>query len=130
MRPIYPETVDTTNPARPRELLGMSDDDPLVHFIDATQREGRTAADPLPSILREIEKLQRGDEVLLVRHFDEPAPLRELLSSLGYASWAEERKTNDWYIFFYRPHMVAGAAAYRPLVKPLAAAARAGSSKK
>lgn len=125
----YPETVDTTNPARPRELLGMSDDDPLVHFIDATPREG-PSPEPLTTVLREIEKLQRGDEVLLVRQFDEPVPLRELLSSLGYASWAEERATNDWYVFFYRPHMIAGAVAYRPLVKPLAAAARAGASKK
>lgn len=114
---------------RPRELLGMSDDDPLVHFVDATPREGRTA-DPLSAILREIDKLQRGDEVLLVRHFTEPAPLRELLSSLGYASWAEERGASDWYVFFYRPHMAAGAVAYRPLHAPRAAAASAGASKK
>ena len=101
---------------RPRELWGLADDDPLVHRVDAARGVMR------PAVLREVETLSRGDEVLLVCHPPDPAALRALLSERGLASWAEERAPADWFVYFYRPHNSAGAVAYRP-AKALAKAA-------
>ena len=101
---------------RPRELWGLTDDDPLVHRVDAARAGAR------PALLRELETLRRGDEVLLVCHPSDPAALRDLLSERGLASWAEERAPADWFVYFYRPHQSAGAVAYRP-AKAMAKAA-------
>ncbi len=30
----------------------------------------------------------------------------------GFASWAEERKAGEWFIYFYRPALRAKAAAH------------------
>lgn len=106
---------------RPRELWGLTDEDPLVHRVDAARaREGTR-----PAVLRELETLRRGDEVLLVCHPPDPDALRALLSERGLASWAEERAPADWFVYFYRPHASAGAVAYRPL-KAMAKAAGRG----
>ena len=100
-------------PRKPRELLGLSDDDPLVHFVDVMP-QARRNEDPQPAIMHEMEELRRADEVLLVRHPFDPIPLRDLLARRGLASWAEERRPHEWYIYFFRPHLSVGAVAYRP----------------
>ena len=100
-------------PRKPRELLGLSDDDPLVHFVDVMP-QARRNEDPQPAIMREMVELRRADEVLLVRHPFDPIPLRDLLARRGLASWAEERRPHEWYIYFFHPHLSAGAVAYRP----------------
>jgi len=108
-------------PLKPREILCLRDADPLVHFVDVMPQAER-AEDPQPAILRELNALRSAEEVLLVRHPFDPIPLRDLLERRGYASWAEERHPHEWYIYFFRPHVGAGAAA----VKARAMAAGAG----
>jgi hypothetical protein len=97
---------------KPRELLGLRDDDPRVHFVDVT-RQAELNEDPQPAILHELIELRDADEVLLVRHPFDPIPLRDQLATSGFASWSEERSPYDWYIYFYRPIARAGAAAAR-----------------
>lgn len=106
-------------PRKPRELLNLTDTDPLVHFVDVMP-EAERAEDPQPAILRELNALCSAEEVLLVRHPFDPIPLRDLLTRRGYASWAEERLPHEWYIYFFRPH--AGAVAARPRAIMAAAA--------
>ncbi|HZG50574.1 MAG TPA: DUF2249 domain-containing protein [Pyrinomonadaceae bacterium] len=102
-----------SNPTlKPREILRLQDTDPLVRFVDVMPQAER-AEDPQPAILRELNALRSAEEVLLVRHPFDPIPLRDLLERRGYASWAEERRPHEWYIYFFRPHAGAGAAAVR-----------------
>ena len=100
---------------KPAELLGLSDDDPRVHFIDVMP-QAEAAEDPQPAIMHELMELRAADEVLLLRHSFDPIPLRDLLAESGFASWAEERRPFDWYIYFYRPIARAGAAAQPPAI--------------
>lgn len=53
-------------------------------------------------------------DVLLVRHVFDPNPLRDLFANRGFVSWAEERRPDDWYIYFYRPTAFAAAVANAP----------------
>ena len=96
---------------KPRELIGLSDTDRLVHFVDAVAKPAEEAA---PAVERELERLQYGDEVLLVRNSRNPLLTRVEFGRRGYASWAEERRPAEWYVYFYRPHASAGAAARIP----------------
>ena len=66
-----------------------------------------------------------NENVLRVRHVFDPIPLRDLFASRGFVSWAEERRPNDWYIYFYRPAAFAAAVANVPVsaVPPVRAAA-------
>jgi|GEM_PF-1485201 len=107
------EFRDPNPPGRPRELLGLSDRDPLVHFLDAAPA-GRAYSDPEEAALGEAVRLGRSDEVLLVHAPFDLVPLRDRLARLGFASWAEARRPHDWYVYFYRPHAAAGAVAFRP----------------
>jgi hypothetical protein len=113
MHPATFECAQNNPPRKPRELLGLTDDDPRVHFVDVTPQAERNE-DPQPAILHELMGLHDADEVLLVRHPFDPIPLRDLLADSGFASWAEERQPYDWYIYFYRPIARAGAAARPP----------------
>lgn len=115
------------NPAlKPRELLGLADEDPLVHYVDAVPFE-RGYIDPEEEALAEAARLRRSDEVVLVHAPFDIVPLRERLARRGFASWAEERRPHEWYIYFYRPHMSAGATfnfeekEVRPKAKAMAA---------
>jgi hypothetical protein len=113
MRPEAFECAANNPPKKPRELLGLKDDDPRVHFVDVT-RQAELNEDPQPAIMHKIIELHDAEEVLLVRHPFDPIPLRDLLAESGFASWAEERAPYDWYIYFYRPIALAGAAAHPP----------------
>ena len=98
-------------PPKPRELLGLEDDDRLVHFVDAVSKPPGEAGTAVRS---ELGRLHYGDEVLLVRNSRDPVRTRSEFGRRGYASWAEERKPAEWYVYFYRPHASAGAVAFRP----------------
>lgn len=111
--PAYYEWRGDDAEGRPRELLGVADDDPAVHFLDVLPKAMRYE-DPQPDIFHELAELHGSEEVLLVRHPFDPVPLRDALAERGYASWAEERRPHEWYVYFYRPHQSAGAVAFRP----------------
>lgn len=114
-------------PRKPRELFGLRDDDPRVHFVDVTS-QAENNEDPQPVIVRGLRELQDAEEVLLVRHPFDPIPLRDLLAERGFASWAEERSPYDWHIYFYRPLASAGAAAQPPaMIAKYARAMAAGA---
>ena len=112
LKPDCFKSREENPPHKPRELAGLRDTDPLVHFVDVMP-QARRAEDPQPAIMRELNALRSAEEVLLVRHPFDPIPLRDLLLRRGYASWAEERRPHEWYIYFFRPHAGAGAVAMR-----------------
>ena len=99
-------------PPKPRELHGLADDDRLVHFVDAI---GKPPEEAGAAVLGEFGRLRYGDEVLLVRNSRDPVQTRSEFGRRGYASWAEERRAGEWYVYFYRPHQSAGAVAFRPV---------------
>jgi hypothetical protein len=101
-------------PRKPVELSSLKDDDLRVRFANVMPH-AQLQADPLPSIMHHLLSLSDASEVLLVRHPFDPVPLRDLLARRGYGSWAEERRPNDWYIYFYRPLAHAAARAHPPL---------------
>ena len=117
---LFTDLRRADQPQRPRELLGLADTDRLVHFVDAA---GKPPEEARPAVLRELERLFYGDEVLLVRNTRDPVLTRTEFAGRGYASWAEERQPSEWYVYFYRPHVSAGAVAFRP-AKARAAAAK------
>lgn len=78
--------------------------------------------------MRGLMELDEEHDVLLVQHRHDPIPLRDLFAARGFASWAEERRPRDWYVYFYRPTAGAAAAAQPPApraqaVRPVAARA-------
>jgi hypothetical protein len=118
LRLLPPEDFEyeDANPIRkPSELQGVIDSDRRVHFVDVS-READLKQDPLPKITRGLAELKKADDILLVRHPFDPIPLRDLFARRrGFASWAEERKPGDWYIYFYRPGARAAAIAHPPV---------------
>ena len=101
-------------PQKPRELAGLSDTDSRVVFVDVTPQAARYE-DPQPAIMRGLMEMSEECDVLLVRHTYDPVPLRDLFARRGFASWAEERRPYDWYVYFYRPTAGASAAVHPPL---------------
>jgi len=87
---------------RPDELIGLGDDDPRVFFVDVLPQT-EDCIDPRPAIMHGLSDLRESGDVLLVRHRFDPVPLRDLFMKRGFASWAEERRPQEWYIYFYRP---------------------------
>ncbi len=114
-------------PRKPRELAGLRDEDPRVRFVNVMPH-ARQSKDPFPAIARGLLSLKDEGAVLLVRHPFDPTPLRDMFAQRGYASWAEERRANDWYIYFYRPAARAEAVAHPPV--EVATYVRAGASDK
>ena len=109
------EYHETNPPRKPREILGISDNDEILIFVDVMKQHDRHL-DPLPKIMRGFFDLKASPEsVLLVHHPFDPIPLRDLFAREGYASWAEERLPNDWYIYFYRPSATEEAFVHPPV---------------
>ena len=76
--------------------------------------QARRNQDQRPALMHGLTELRDNEDVLLVRHVFDPNPLRDLFGSRGFASWAEERRPDDWYIYFYRPTAFAAAVANAP----------------
>lgn len=115
------------NPRRPRELQGLRDNDKHVILVDVVSYVTRLE-DPRPAIMHGLTELRDYEDVLLVRHAFDPVPLRDLFESRGFATWAEERRPGDWYIYFYRPTVSAGAVAQTAEATPAAANAFAAGA--
>jgi hypothetical protein len=106
------EYEETNPPRKPRQLLGVFDNDDEVIFVDVMNQHYRHE-DPLPKIMRGFFDLKANPEnILLVHHPFDPVPLRDLFTREGFASWAEERTQDSWFIYFYRPNAVEGAIAH------------------
>jgi hypothetical protein len=109
------EYHESNPPLKPREIRGISDRGENVIFVDVMKQHDRHE-DPLPKIIRGFFDLKKLPErVLLVHHPFDPIPLRDLFAREGFASWAEERRPMDWYIYFYRPTASEGAIAHPPI---------------
>jgi len=104
------EYRETNPPIKPREIVDLEDIDPRVIFVDVTG-EADNRLDPMPKIAKGLVSLKEQSDVLLVRHPFDPIPLRDMFARRGYASWAEERRPGDWFIYFYRPAVSAAAIA-------------------
>jgi hypothetical protein len=101
-------------PQRPIEISDIRDDESRVRFLDLIE-SARRQEDPLPVIIRELAKLKNDREIVLLRHPFDPVPLRILFARRGYVSWAEERRAQEWFIYFYRAGARSSAVAYPPL---------------
>lgn len=115
MKPEAFEYKKTNPPRKPVELLGVPDTDVRVLFVDVMEQADRKQ-DPMPAIARGLVALKKPEDILLVRHPFDPIPLRDMLARRGFASWAEERRDGDWYIYFYRPAAAAAAAVAHPSI--------------
>lgn len=104
------EYHETNPPVKPHEIHGMADDDPRVVFIDVMGEADRRT-DPMPKIAKGLVSLKEDSDVLMVRHPFDPIPLRDMFARRGFATWAEERRVGDWFIYFYRPAAKASAIA-------------------
>ncbi|HKZ79595.1 MAG TPA: DUF2249 domain-containing protein [Pyrinomonadaceae bacterium] len=115
------------NPRRPRELQGLRDNDKHIILVDVVSYVARNE-DPRPAIMHGLTELRDYEDVLLVRHAFDPVPLRELFESRGFATWAEERRPGDWYVYFYRPTVLAGAVVQTAEATPAKARAFAAGA--
>jgi PAS domain-containing protein len=113
-------------PRKPRELVGLSDEDSRVVFVDAAAL-AECDRDPQSAVMRGLMELDERHDVLLVRHRYDPIPLRDLFAARGFASWAEERRPHEWYVYFYRPSAGAAAVAQPLTVARFVRAVAAGA---
>jgi len=105
---------DTNSPVKPAQIAATKDDDPNVVFVDL-MKQADEKRDPMPAIARGLVSLKRTSDILLFRHPFDPIPLRDMFARRGFASWAEERKLGEWFIYFYTPALRTKAAAYPPV---------------
>lgn len=108
------EFSETNPPIKPLEIINLRDDNPNVVFVDLMPY-AEDKLDPMPAIAKGLVGLKRPEEVLLLKHPFDPIPLRDMFARRGFASWAEERKLGEWFIYFYRPMAVAKAVAHSPV---------------
>ena len=104
------EYRETNPPLKPLQIVNLNDSDSRVTFIDV-MGEADKRVDPMPKIAKGLVSLQEQSDVLLIRHPFDPIPLRDMFARRGFASWAEERRPGDWFIYFYRPAASADAIA-------------------
>lgn len=105
------ELHETNPPAKPLEIINTKDADNNVLFVDLMPY-AEALRDPMPAIAKGLLSLKNPTDVLLLKHPFDPIPLRDMFARRGFASWAEERKPAEWFIYFYRPAVSAKAAAY------------------
>lgn len=105
------EYHETNPPLKPMELINLKDDNPNVVFVDLMPY-AEDKLDPMPAIAKGLVSLKRLEEILLLKHPFDPIPLRDMFARRGFASWAEERKAGEWFIYFYRPTVSAKAVAH------------------
>ena len=109
------EYQDRNLPIKPFELANVNDADEKVLFVDLMPH-AEEKRDPMPAIAKGLVSLDDRRNILLLRHPFDPIPLRDMFARRGFASWAEERKTGEWFVYFYRPAALAAAVAYPPIV--------------
>ena len=107
------EYTDANLPVKPFEIANVKDTDGRVIFVDLMP-QAEEKRDPMPAIAKGLVSLNKSEDVLLLRHPFDPIPLREMFARRGLASWAEERKLGEWFIYFYHPTASAAVAAAHP----------------
>ena len=118
---------EKNSPVKPTEIATTNDDDPNVVFVDLI-RQADEKLDPMPAIAKGLVSLKRPGEILLLRHPFDPIPLRDMFARRGFGSWAEERKSGEWFIYFYRPALRAKASAHPAIVRDVYARAFAAAA--
>lgn len=108
------EFHETNPPLKPLEILNLKDDSPNVVFVDL-MGYAEEKLDPMPAIAKGLVNLKRPEEILLLKHPFDPIPLRDMFARRGLASWAEERRAGEWFIYFYRPAITAKVVAHEPV---------------
>ncbi len=109
------EYTDANFPVKPSEIANIKDTDAQVIFVDLMPQASERC-DPMPAIAKGLVSLKNPSDVLLVKHPFDPIPLREMFARrYDLASWAEERKMSEWFVYFYRPAVAASAAAHPPV---------------
>ncbi len=108
------EFRETNPPIKPMELINLRDDNPNIFFVDLMSY-ANNKLDPMPAIAKGLVSLKRPEEILLLKHPFDPIPLRDMFARRDFSSWAEERKAGEWFIYFYRPMVLAKAEAYFPM---------------
>ena len=96
------EFRETNPPFKPLEIINTRDTDKSVLFVDLMPY-AEALRDPMPAITKGLVSLKNPTDVLLLKHPFDPIPLRDMFARRGFASWAEERKLGEWFIYFYRP---------------------------
>ena len=118
------EYPSTNPPLKPLELINLRDDNPNIVFVDLMPF-AQDKLDPMPVITKGLVSLKRAEQILLLKHPFDPIPLRDMFARRGFASWAEERKPGEWFIYFFRPMILVKAQADLPADQNLSARAAA-----
>jgi len=119
--------TETNLPVKPAEIATAKDTNANVVFVDM-MRLADEKRDPMPAIAKGLVGLKRSSEILLLRHPFDPIPLRDMFARRGFASWAEERKLGEWFIYFYRPVLRAAASAHPAIMQDVYARAFAAAA--
>ncbi len=119
--------TDKNYPVKPVEIATLKDIDANVVFVDLMPQADEKR-DPMPAIAKGLVSLKQPSQTLLLRHPFDPIPLRDMLARRGFASWAEERKQGEWFIYFYRPTLMASATAHPAIIQDVYAKAFAASA--
>lgn len=119
--------TDKNLPVKPAEIATVNDTDVNVVFVDL-MRQAEQKRDPMPAIAKGLVSLKRSREILLLRHPFDPIPLRDMFARRGFASWAEERKIGEWFIYFFRPTLQAAASAHPAILRDVYARAFAAAA--
>lgn len=113
---------DINVPVKPADIATAKETDENVVYVDL-MKQADEKRDPMPAIAKGLVSLKHPGDILLLRHPFDPIPLRDMFSRRGFASWAEERKFGEWFIYFYRPSAKAAASAHPPIVRDVYAKA-------
>lgn len=98
--PPQPAADPVDPPTRPAWLEGMDGGPQHMYRLDVRPML-ESGHEPLPDILRTTDRLVPGEILALDATFH-PVPLRRLLGSYGYASYAESLSPDHWRVFFRR----------------------------
>ncbi|MEQ1765330.1 MAG: DUF2249 domain-containing protein [Pyrinomonadaceae bacterium] len=119
--------TDNNLPIKPAEIATAKETDENVVFVDL-MKQADEKRDPMPAIAKGLVSLNGPYEILLLRHPFNPIPLRDMFARKGFASWAEERKMGDWFIYFYRPALRVAASAHPAITQNVYARAFAAAA--
>lgn len=119
--------TDKNLPVKPIEIATVKDTDVNVMFVDL-MRQADEKRDPMPAIAKGLVSMKQPSEILLLRHPFDPIPLRDMFARRGFASWSEERKMGEWFIYFYRPTLHAAASAQPAIIHDVYARAFAAAA--